>query len=78
MLQNARATACTISELLHRSLVIKSIVIITASFPQNVNDSNNNSFLSSFLLSVIVFEPFPGGKNNKKIYTLKKTFISEI
>ena len=48
--------------------------MVTASFPQNMNYGNYNSFPQYVFLNIIVSETFPWGKN-KDIYTKSDLFL---
>lgn len=48
--------------------------MVTASFPQNMNYGNDNSFPQYVFLNIIVSETFPWGKN-KDIYTKSDLFL---
>ena len=52
----------------------EAIVMVAASFPQNMNYGNDNSFPQYVFLNIIVSETFPWGKN-KDIYTKSDLFL---
>ena len=56
----------------------KAVIVVTASFPENGNDSSDNSF-SHFSMNIVVSEALPEGKRMMQggLYNKNNRFLSE-
>ena len=52
--------------------IAETIVTVTVSFTQNVNDVNDNLFPQYFFPNIIVSEPFPGGNDTRRAVLVKE------